>query len=181
MPSNQNTAQDQFKQLAGTPARPWQVALARLSPKLFGRLTGVYEQSFADGRIPHKLRHLIWIAVNALPTHLYPVGVALHAREAMKHGASVSEIVEALEIASTVGERSLKVTLPIILEELQAAGLARPDTSRPLTREAQAVKGSIHRSRWRPAGLAGTGAQNFSGVCRHNAGNDPCTAGNRNA
>jgi len=131
---------DPSQNTAGVLARPWQTTMARLAPETFARMMKFYEASTTEGRLSLKLRHLIWVAVDAVPTHFYPSGIELHARLALQHGASVAEVMEALEVAGTVGESSFRVALPILMEEIAAAGLPGVDHGPALSAKAVRIK-----------------------------------------
>jgi alkylhydroperoxidase/carboxymuconolactone decarboxylase family protein YurZ len=113
---------DWLRRLNNRPTRDWHDAILEIDTGLFERMTRLYEV-YNLSVIEPKLRHLIWVAVDAVPTHLYPVGIELHARAALNHGGTAREVLETLEIAATAGERSFAAALPVVLEELQQAGI----------------------------------------------------------
>jgi alkylhydroperoxidase/carboxymuconolactone decarboxylase family protein YurZ len=123
----------------GRPPRFWHEDILDVDPGLFRRFLELYAR-LEEVKLPLKLRHLIWTAVDAVATHLYPVGLERHVQASVEAGASAAEVVEALCIASTVGERSFDVGFPILLEELRAAGKEPKAISRPLTAEEQQFK-----------------------------------------
>lgn len=55
------------------------------------------------GSLPVKLRELIYIAIDCVITHLYVPGIQIHTRAALDAGASVDEILSAIEIATLTG------------------------------------------------------------------------------
>ncbi|CDX58844.1 hypothetical protein MPL1032_240283 [Mesorhizobium plurifarium] len=59
-----------------------------------------------SGPLPKSFRHLILATVDSVVTHLYPRGIGVHARVAIEHGASLRQVVEALEISAFVSNRS---------------------------------------------------------------------------
>lgn len=61
-----------------------------------------------------RMMHLICIAINAAPTHLYVEGLRTHIREALNNGATTAEIVEVIQLASITGLRTLEVALPLL-------------------------------------------------------------------
>lgn len=113
---------DWLRRLNNRPTRDWHDAILEIDTGLFERMTRLYEV-YNLSAIEPKLRHLIWVAVDAVPTHLYPVGIELHARAALNHGGTAREVLETLEIAATAGERSFASALPVVLDELQQAGV----------------------------------------------------------
>jgi alkylhydroperoxidase/carboxymuconolactone decarboxylase family protein YurZ len=54
-------------------------------------------------------------------THLYVLGLRQHIRNALGYGASRAELMEVIEIASTLGIHAANVGVPILAEELAAA------------------------------------------------------------
>ncbi len=86
-----------------------------------------------------KVRELIYVAIDASTTHLYGPGTRIHMTNALGYGATEHEVLEVLELTSIIGVHSCTVGVPILLEELAAAG--KDDvTGRPLTAEEQAIK-----------------------------------------
>ncbi len=73
---------------------------------------------FRNGPLPRKYKELILIAINAATTHLYGPGVRRHIRNALQHGATRSEILEAIELTTVLGIHSSNLAVPILAEEL---------------------------------------------------------------
>ena len=76
---------------------------------------------FRKGPLAPKVKELILIAINVATTHLHAPGVRRHIRNALRHGASREEIVEAIELTTVLGIHGFNLGVPILLEELQAA------------------------------------------------------------
>jgi len=89
--------------------------------------------------ISHKLRHLIFVAVDASVTHLYAKGITLHADIAMRAGATREEVFAVLKLMLEFGALPLKSGLPILREELARQGLPAP-AARALTAQQQEAK-----------------------------------------
>jgi len=88
---------------------------------------------FRKGPLPMKVKELILIAINAATTHLYAPGVRRHIRNALQHGATREEILEAIQLTTVLGIHSCNLAVPILAEELaQAEG----ETKRPRRRRA---------------------------------------------
>lgn len=135
-------------------SRPWLSAMKQLAPERHARLMKFYAASQSPGLLSPKLRHLLWIAVDAVPTHIYPPGIELHARLALDHGATVAEVVEALEIATTICERSFVHALPAVIEAAREAGAAVPDTARSLSGAEREIRDAyVARDGAWPSGL----------------------------
>ena len=73
---------------------------------------------FRNGPLPKKYKELILVAINAATTHLYAPGVRRHIRNALQHGATRNEILEAIELTTVLGIHSSNLAVPILAEEL---------------------------------------------------------------
>jgi alkylhydroperoxidase/carboxymuconolactone decarboxylase family protein YurZ len=89
--------------------------------------------SHVSGTIEPKLRELLCIACDAATTHLWASGVRTHTRAALRLGATVSEIVEVLELTAILGTQSVTFGVPILIEEIakfnDATNAAKGETS----------------------------------------------------
>ena len=56
-----------------------------------------------EGSLGVRMRELIYVAIDSVPTHLYVPGVEIHARNALDAGASAEQILTAIEIAALLG------------------------------------------------------------------------------
>lgn len=81
-------------------------ALLRLAPEAF-------EAFFAYCAVPWRTRHLdaltkelIYVAVDATPTHRYLPGLRLHVANALRLGASATQLRAVLELAAASGEHA---------------------------------------------------------------------------
>lgn len=123
------TTSDEFRtalkeQIIATDRGPftgWWEGLLEYSPHAL-EAVHLHVLAAENGPIPEVLRHLIWVGVDSVVTHLYPRGIGVHERIAMELGASTAQVLDALRIASTVSTRGYGNALPVALEEIAAAG-----------------------------------------------------------
>lgn len=73
------------------------------------------------GPLPHKVKELIMIAINAATTHLYAPGVRRHIQNAIRAGATREEIFEAIQLTTVMGIHSCNLAVPILAEEFARA------------------------------------------------------------
>jgi alkylhydroperoxidase/carboxymuconolactone decarboxylase family protein YurZ len=66
-----------------------------------------------------KLAELLSIAFDASITHMYAPGTRRHIRAALKHGATMEEIMEVLKICVAEGVQAANLAVPILAEELE--------------------------------------------------------------
>jgi alkylhydroperoxidase/carboxymuconolactone decarboxylase family protein YurZ len=110
----------EFIRARGYWARVWDQML-ELSPDFFEAYTRLSSIPWNSGPLPPKVKELIYIALDASPTHLYEPGLRIHIRNALRLGASIEEIGEVLQLAVTVGAHSCTVGLPVLFEESERA------------------------------------------------------------
>ncbi len=89
-----------------------------LDPDFFEAYLNFSSFPWRKGSLEPKVKEFIYIAFDASATHMFQPGLKLHIENALDHGATVSEIMEIFEIASTIGIETCTTGLPIIDEEL---------------------------------------------------------------
>jgi alkylhydroperoxidase/carboxymuconolactone decarboxylase family protein YurZ len=99
-----------------------------------------------EGPLAPKIKELVLMAIDAAATHRNGDGAAQHARRAIAAGATREEVFEVLALTSTIGIHACNCGVPILLEELAAAG--RPlDLDQPLTARQEEVKAEFTEAR----------------------------------
>jgi len=96
--------------------------LLKLDPDYFEAYTNFSSKPWVKGVLPPKVKELIYIAIDASCTHLYLNGIRVHVKNALRYGATKEEIMEVFELVSILGIHSVSQGVPILLEELKAAG-----------------------------------------------------------
>jgi len=87
----------------------------------------------------------MYITVAAAATHLYVPGAREHIRAALKAGATKEEIMEVLELTSTLGIHAMNIGVPILVQVLTEKGLrTRPAE---LTEYQEQVKADFTKTR----------------------------------
>jgi alkylhydroperoxidase/carboxymuconolactone decarboxylase family protein YurZ len=99
--------------------RVWDYLL-ELDPGFFAAYLDLSAAPWRNGPLEPKVKELIYIALDASPTHLYEPGLRIHVRNALKHGATRDEVMEVLELATTIGIHACTVGIPILREELES-------------------------------------------------------------
>jgi alkylhydroperoxidase/carboxymuconolactone decarboxylase family protein YurZ len=96
--------------------------ILQLDPEFFAAYSQFSSVPWRTGSLEPKVKELVYIALDASATHLYPSGTRNHMKRAIAAGATAGEIMEVLELVSVVGIHSCTMGVPILLEELAAAG-----------------------------------------------------------
>ena len=97
--------------------------LLLLSPDYFEAYTELSSVPWKHGVLEPKVKEFMYIAADASTTHLYNAGTRIHMQNALRHGATVDELFEVLQLTASLGIHSCTVGVPILLEELEAAGM----------------------------------------------------------
>ncbi len=123
--------------------------ILQLSPDFFEAYTELSSVPWKHGVLEPKIKELVYVAVDASTTHLYNRGTRIHMQNALRHGATVEEIFEVLQLTATLGIHSCTVGVPILMEELRAAGKLEDE---PLDERQIALKEAFTKNRgyWAP-------------------------------
>ena len=82
----------------------------------FAELAAVPRRSTA---LDPKVKELVCVAVNAAATHMYEPGIRDHVRRAVELGATREELLEVLQLTSTLGIHASTVGVPLLLEAMR--------------------------------------------------------------
>lgn len=118
----QAQVKDRFIAVRGTWSPAWD-AMLRLDPEF---LDAYLEFSAVPVRKQHLdpvVREFIYIAADAAATHMFTAGTRAHIRAALDLGATEQQLMEVLELTSTLGIHAANVGVPLLLEVMEEHGL----------------------------------------------------------
>ena len=122
----------------------WQ-ALRDADPAFFEAFAELAAVPRRSSVLEPKVKELVCLAVNAAATHMYEPGIREHARRAVELGASKQELLEVLQLTSTLGIHAVTVGVPVLLEVLGAREPAPLDERRAaLKADFEAKRGYWH-------------------------------------
>jgi alkylhydroperoxidase/carboxymuconolactone decarboxylase family protein YurZ len=127
-------------------------AVEELDPAFLEAYIGLAAVPWRSGPLEPKIKELLLLAVDAAVTHLHRPGISEHVAGALRHGATPAEGMEVLELSAVLGIHTCTVAVPILLDELEAAGRGdEVDLVTPTPRQAQ-LKADFERVRgyWTP-------------------------------
>jgi alkylhydroperoxidase/carboxymuconolactone decarboxylase family protein YurZ len=90
------------------------------------------------GHLAPKVKEMVQIAVDGAATHLYAPGLRQHIKNALALGATKEELMEVLELTSTLGIHACNIGVPILMEELAGAGVQFEKSLSPRQQELKA-------------------------------------------
>lgn len=125
-------------------------SLLELDPDFFAAYLRLSSVPWRTGPLEPKVKEFVYIAVDGAATHLYEPGFRQHVRLALQFGATREELLEVLQLTSTLGIHACTVGVPVLQEELAAAGRAR--TTPALDARQQQLKADFTAARgyWHP-------------------------------
>lgn len=121
--AEQQQIKDEFVRVRGTWDEAWQRIL-ELDPaflRAYLRLAAVPWTT--ESHLDPKVKELVHIAADAAATHLYEPGIRQHVAAALAHGATPAEVMEVLELTSTLGIHACNIGVPLLIEVLEEEGL----------------------------------------------------------
>ena len=95
----------------------------------FSDLAPVWTEDFMAAEImiytsvvmPPKLMELLSIAFNTSYTHMYAPGTRRHIKAALRHGATIAEIIEVLKLCVVQGVQAFNLGVPMLAKERRHA------------------------------------------------------------
>jgi alkylhydroperoxidase/carboxymuconolactone decarboxylase family protein YurZ len=96
--------------------------LLELDPEFFQAYLDFSSVPWRTGVLPPKVKEFIYCAFDASATHLYLPGLKLHMRNAIGYGATAQELMELLELVSTIGIHGAAEAAPILEQAWAARG-----------------------------------------------------------
>ncbi len=95
-----------------------------IAPDYFAAYSKFSSVPWQTGTLDPKVRELIYVAITASTTHLFEPGILVHAQNALQLGATINQVMEVLQLTSVLGIHTLTVGMPVLVEELEAAGIS---------------------------------------------------------
>jgi alkylhydroperoxidase/carboxymuconolactone decarboxylase family protein YurZ len=98
----------------------------KIDPEFVAAYLHMYEVPWKKSHLSPKFKELCYLSVSAAATHLYLPGIEAHVKAALDLGATPGEIMEVLELASTLGIHTMNIGVPLLVEVLEERGRTEP-------------------------------------------------------
>jgi len=142
--TRQRQVKDEFIAVRGTWSQAWERVL-ELDAEFLHAYLDWSAVPLRKGHLEPKAREFIFIAADAAATHLYTPGIRQHIRAALDLGAAAAEVMEVLELTSTLGIHACNIGIPLLIEVLEEEG--KRTGSAPLTAQQEKLKADFTASR----------------------------------
>ena len=145
--ATQREIRAEFVRRRGYWADDWQLIL-ELAPEIMAAYTDVSAYAWETGTLDAKTREFMYIATTASVSHIHPIGIRTHGRNALRAGATAHELVTVLALLGGIGIAGYLLAVDV-LEEVQPGSTAiRPcgeERFQQLRTEYQGVFGVVGR------------------------------------
>lgn len=140
----QQRVKDEFIRVRGTWGDVWESILL-LDPEFLSAYLEFSAVPWRKNHLDDKTKEFMYIAVDAAATHLYVPGIRQHIQAALRAGATTQEIMEVLELTSTLGIHAMNIGVPILVEVLVEKGMRSGPS--PLNAYQEEVKADFTKTR----------------------------------
>jgi alkylhydroperoxidase/carboxymuconolactone decarboxylase family protein YurZ len=121
----QRRIREGFTQRRGYWADDWQLIL-ELAPEVMQAYTDFSAYAWEHGTLDRKTREFMYIATTSVVTHIHPIGIETHGRNAIAAGATPQELVTLLALMGGIGIRGYLMAIDVI-EEVRPGATRRPN------------------------------------------------------
>lgn len=115
-------------------------SLLRIDPTFFSASLSLASIPRQKSHLSRKEQALISLAVDCAATHLYAPGIREHVLAAKNAGATKDEILEVIELSSTLGIHACNIGVPLLVEVLKEEGKFLDDIKRPFDETQQKLQ-----------------------------------------
>ncbi|RWZ52461.1 carboxymuconolactone decarboxylase family protein [Labedella phragmitis] len=140
----QQEIKDAFVEQRGTWSPLWE-SILRLDPEFLLSYLDFSMVPWKKNHLDAKTKELMYIAVDAAATHLYQPGIRQHIKAALDVGATPQEIMEVIELTSTLGIHAMNIGVPLLVKVLEEKGLRTGPA--PLDENQERVKAEFTANR----------------------------------
>ena len=124
----------------------WESLLA-IDPTFFSASLSLASVPHRKSHLSPKVQALIGLAVDAAATHLYAPGIRAHITAAVKEGATIHEVLEVIELSSTLGIHACNIGVPLLVEVLKEEGKFLEDITKEFDQNQERLKEEFTKKR----------------------------------
>ncbi|KAK3388040.1 AhpD-like protein [Podospora didyma] len=115
-------------------------SLLSIDPEFFAASVSLAAVPRQKSHLSRKHQSLIALAVDSAATHLYTPGIRAHVTSALKEGATLPEILEVIELSSTLGIHACNIGVPLLVEVLKEEGKYTDEITKPFDDRQEQLK-----------------------------------------
>lgn len=122
-------------------------SLMFLDPEFFKASVSLASVPRQKSHLSRKDQALIGLAVDSAATHLYAPGIRAHVTAALTEGACIDEVLEVIELSSTLGIHACNIGVPLLVEVLKEEGRSHQAVTRPFDDKQEELKRAFTEKR----------------------------------
>ena len=147
--SSSSPKQKVVSALGATAWDPSWEAISKLSPELFDASVKLCAVPRQKKHLSPKIQQLVSVAVDSAATHLYGPGIREHIEAALAAGATKAELVEVIELTSTLGIHACNIGVPLLVEVMKEEGIydKHATAGKPFDQRREALKADFTEKR----------------------------------
>lgn len=123
--AEQREIRAEFVRRRGYWADDWQLIL-ELAPDIMAAYTDLSAYAWETGSLDPKTREFMYIATTAAVSHIHPIGIRTHGRNALKAGATPRELVTVLALLAGLGIAGYLLAVDVLEEVSPGSTAIRP-------------------------------------------------------
>jgi len=123
--AEQREIRAEFVRRRGYWADDWQLIL-ELAPDIMAAYTDLSSYAWETGSLDAKTREFMYIATTAAVSHIHPIGIRTHGRNALKAGATPRELVTLLALLAGLGIAGYLLAVDVLEEVSPGSTAIRP-------------------------------------------------------
>ncbi|WP_235022458.1 carboxymuconolactone decarboxylase family protein [Amycolatopsis alkalitolerans] len=120
--SRQEKLKAEFIKVRGTWSDAWE-SILRHDADFLAAYLKFSTVPWRRNHLEDKVKEFVYIAADSAATHMYSPGTRQHIRAALAFGATKEEIMEVIELTSTLGIHAANIGVPLLLEVLEEEGI----------------------------------------------------------
>jgi alkylhydroperoxidase/carboxymuconolactone decarboxylase family protein YurZ len=122
-------------------------SLLSLDPQFFKASVALASVPRQKSHLSRKDQVLIALAVDSTSTHPYSPGIRTHVSAALKEGASLHDVLEVIELSSTLGIHACNIGVPLLVEVLKEGAKYLNEITRPYDERQTELKKEFSQKR----------------------------------
>lgn len=139
-----NADRETFSKALGDSAvwdESWE-CLSKLDPEMFQASVKLKAVPRRKNHLSAKMQALVGLTIDANSTHLYAPGIRQHIKAAAAAGATLAEVLEVLELASTLGVHACNIGIPLLVQVMKEENMydSHPSAGKPFDDQRLALK-----------------------------------------
>src|ERR1700761_5000030 len=123
--------------------------LSKIDPEIFEASVKLKEVPRKKNHLSTKMQALVGLTVDCNSTHLFLPGIRNHIKAAAAAGATLAEVLEVLELSSTLGVHACNIGIPTLVQVMKEENMydSHPSAGKPFDDRRLALQEDFSKKR----------------------------------